>query len=217
VFDFPELKQQPEENQSARMIFWIVWTTGGPITHEENKTDELNMETCFFIALICSSAYLAVSFKYHQLPVSSLAKTTTRYSLGPVFHSPTETLESSGTRTVVSITASAINKMNSLYQEHIHLKTTDGITTDHIAVDICFRVGIKDGGCSGMSYVVQPIDRTDISNEDLLEVHEGISCAIDKFSLIYIEGMLIDYQQELRPDGEQPGFAFKNPLASSSW
>lgn len=177
------------------------------------------MVISFILALLCLSAQVAVSFTYRRWPVSSIAKTKTRHSLtGPVFHSPTETLESTRT-TAVSFTVEAINKMNSLHRDHVHAETIhgNGINDNIAAVDICFRVGIKDGGCSGMSYVVQPINRSDISSEDLVEVHEAITCAIDKFSLIYIEGMLIDYQEQLRPDGDQPGFAFKNPLASSSW
>ena len=172
------------------------------------------MEISFILALLFLSAHIAVSFTHRRWPVSSIAKTKMRHS--PVFHSPAETMEPTRT-TAVSFTVDAINKMNSLHRDRVHADTIHGINDNIAADDICFRVGIKDGGCIGMSYVVQPINRSDITREDLVEVHETITCAIDKFSLIYIEGMLIDYQEHLRPDGDQPGFAFKNPLASSSW
>ncbi len=79
----------------------------------------------------------------------------------------------------------------------------------------CFRVGIVDGGCSGMSYVVEPVSIAAKGADDKLEVHSGISCLIDPFSLTYIEGINIGYRETADP--EHTGFTFENPNASSSW
>lgn len=71
------------------------------------------------------------------------------------------------------------------------------------------RVGVKGGGCSGMTYVLgfdQPA-----ANDNHFEI-EGISCVMDKSHEIYLYGMLIDWQDGLN----NRGFTFKNPNASST-
>jgi iron-sulfur cluster assembly protein len=71
------------------------------------------------------------------------------------------------------------------------------------------RVGVKGGGCSGMTYVLGFDSST--SNDQLFEV-EGISCAMDKSHEMYLYGMEIDWQDGLN----NRGFTFKNPNASST-
>jgi iron-sulfur cluster assembly protein len=71
------------------------------------------------------------------------------------------------------------------------------------------RVGVKGGGCSGMTYILgfdQPKEN---------DVHfdtEGISCIMDKAHEIYLYGMQVDWQDGLN----NRGFTFKNPNASST-
>lgn len=71
------------------------------------------------------------------------------------------------------------------------------------------RVGVKGGGCSGMSYVLG-FDR----KEDDDEVHEieGIPVIMKKAHGIYLFGMQVDFQDGLNARG----FTFKNPNASST-
>ncbi|WP_153798550.1 HesB/IscA family protein [Foetidibacter luteolus] len=71
------------------------------------------------------------------------------------------------------------------------------------------RVGVKGGGCSGLSYVLgfdeqQPDDQ-------LFDI-EGIPCVMNKAHELYLYGMEIDWQEGLN----NRGFTFKNPNASSS-
>ncbi len=73
-----------------------------------------------------------------------------------------------------------------------------------------FRVSVKGGGCSGMTYDVK-ID-TEMREGDKLWVWGEITVVCDPKSLIYLEGMTIDYQ-DLLVGG---GFQFKNPNASGS-
>lgn len=84
-----------------------------------------------------------------------------------------------------------------------------------ISSNNCFRIGIVDGGCSGMSYSVEPALITDKAPDDKMEVYNGICCLVDPFSLTYIEGINIGYRDSSDPD--QSGFTFENPHASSSW
>ena len=74
----------------------------------------------------------------------------------------------------------------------------------------CLRVGIKGGGCSGFSYV---LDVTDVPAEDD-EVSEssGVRIVCDRKSYLYLNGTEVDYNDELL----KRGFVFNNPNAKQS-
>ncbi|RYD59005.1 MAG: iron-sulfur cluster assembly accessory protein [Sphingobacteriales bacterium] len=71
------------------------------------------------------------------------------------------------------------------------------------------RVGVKGGGCSGMSYILG-FDK----KEDDDEVHEiqGIPVVMKKAHGIYLFGIEVDFEDGLNARG----FVFKNPNASST-
>lgn len=71
------------------------------------------------------------------------------------------------------------------------------------------RVGVKGGGCSGMTYVLG-FDAPK-ENDKHFEI-EGISCVMDPGHELYLFGMEIDWQDGLN----NRGFTFKNPNASST-
>ena len=71
------------------------------------------------------------------------------------------------------------------------------------------RIGVKGGGCSGMTYILafdhqQP-------NDTVFEI-EGITCIMDKTHEMYVYGMQVDWQDGLN----NRGFTFKNPNASTT-
>ena len=71
------------------------------------------------------------------------------------------------------------------------------------------RVGVKGGGCSGMTYLLgfdQPTE-----NDKHFEV-DGIGCIMDKSHEMYLLGMQVDWQDGLN----NRGFTFKNPNASTT-
>jgi len=71
------------------------------------------------------------------------------------------------------------------------------------------RVGVKGGGCSGMTYVLGFDSKTE--KDDNFEV-EGIPFVMEKSHGIYLMGMEIDWQGGLN----SRGFTFKNPNASNT-
>ena len=73
------------------------------------------------------------------------------------------------------------------------------------------RVGVKGGGCSGFSYM---LDLTEEPKGDMDEELEsnGIKVLVDMKSLLYLDGTEIDFKDEVM----QQGFVFKNPNATSS-
>ncbi|MBC7935907.1 MAG: iron-sulfur cluster assembly accessory protein [Rhizobacter sp.] len=71
------------------------------------------------------------------------------------------------------------------------------------------RVGVKGGGCSGMTYVLNFDDNTD--KDETFEI-DSILCIIDRSHNLYLAGMQIDWQGGLN----SRGFTFNNPNASST-
>jgi iron-sulfur cluster assembly protein len=71
------------------------------------------------------------------------------------------------------------------------------------------RVGVKGGGCSGMTYILGFDKKED---DDQVYDIEGISVIMKSMHGIYIYGMQVDFQDGLNARG----FVFKNPNASST-
>ena len=83
--------------------------------------------------------------------------------------------------------------------------------------DKLLRVGVRSGGCSGMSYTMDFVPSAQIQKED--EVYDYTSPAGDSFkvvcdpkSLLYIYGMQLDFSTELIGGG----FNFTNPNATQT-
>lgn len=71
------------------------------------------------------------------------------------------------------------------------------------------RLGVKGGGCSGLSYV---LGFDQVTENDVSFQVEGITCVMEKSHQLYLHGMEVDWQQGL---GNR-GFTFSNPNASST-
>ena len=71
------------------------------------------------------------------------------------------------------------------------------------------RIGVKGGGCSGLSYMLG-FDKQE-ADDDLFEM-EGIPVLMKNAHGIYLFGMEVDYEDGLNARG----FVFKNPNASST-
>jgi iron-sulfur cluster assembly accessory protein len=101
------------------------------------------------------------------------------------------------TQSPVKFTSSAINELKRLVNE-------PGF--DHSQ---SLRVGVKGGGCSGMTYVLGFDARKE---SDTVYEFEDLSFIMDKSHEIYLYGMEIDWQGGLN----SRGFTFKNPNASTT-
>lgn len=67
------------------------------------------------------------------------------------------------------------------------------------------RVGVKGGGCSGLSYILEFDDK--VNKEDEFFEDNGIKIICDKKSLLYIFGTELDYSGGLNGKG----FEWINP------
>ena len=73
------------------------------------------------------------------------------------------------------------------------------------------RIGVKGGGCSGMSYVLSIDDAAPKQYDTVLE-QGGVKVLIDAKSQLYLDGTTIDYKSALMGGG----FEFQNPQAKQS-
>ena len=90
--------------------------------------------------------------------------------------------------------------------EHIiELMMESGITPDSHHL----RVGVKGGGCSGLSYVMD-FDDTIEQTDETVVVDGGLKVVIDRKSVLYLYGTELDYSDGLNGKGFQWG----NPNAS---
>ncbi len=99
--------------------------------------------------------------------------------------------------TPVTLTPSAINEIKKLMNEA-------GFDNEKY-----LRIGVKGGGCSGMSYVLGFENKTD--KDEIFEINE-VACIINPSHLIYLSHMEINWEGGLN----SRGFTFNNPNASTS-
>jgi len=67
------------------------------------------------------------------------------------------------------------------------------------------RVGVKSGGCAGMSYIMEYAKETK-KNEEVIE-DKGVKVFIDSNAIMYLLGTEMDY----KTDKFSSQFVFKNP------
>ncbi|HNY39868.1 MAG TPA: iron-sulfur cluster assembly accessory protein [Bryobacteraceae bacterium] len=77
-------------------------------------------------------------------------------------------------------------------------------------VDGGLRLGVLGGGCSGLSYQFK-FDSRPRPTDHVFEFN-GVQVFVDPKSMVYLDGMTLDYKESLM----QSGFAFDNPHATKS-
>jgi len=85
----------------------------------------------------------------------------------------------------------------------VELMSDDGFNPENDYV----RVGVKSGGCSGLSYELK-FDKEQIEGDKVFE-DNGVKIIVDKKSFLYLIGTTLEYSGGL----SGTGFIFKNPNA----
>jgi iron-sulfur cluster assembly protein len=98
---------------------------------------------------------------------------------------------------ILNFSAGAIEEINRL------------ISDPAFDTKLYLRVGVKGGGCSGLSYV---LGFDSMTEEDNLHETEGITFIMKKSHELYLNGISIDWENGLN----NRGFVFSNPNASST-
>ena len=73
------------------------------------------------------------------------------------------------------------------------------------------RVGVKGGGCSGLSYTFA-WEKVPRFGDEVFEGADGAKLYVDKKSLLYLNGTVLDYDTALLTKG----FVFHNPNAKQT-
>lgn len=97
----------------------------------------------------------------------------------------------------VAFTESAVTEIRRLMKEQ---QTTD---------DRALRVGVKGGGCSGMTYVLEFDKRQENDQEFSIG---GIPVILNQSHELYLYGMTVDFEHGLNARG----FVFHNPNAKTT-
>ncbi|XP_043690398.1 iron-sulfur assembly protein IscA, chloroplastic [Telopea speciosissima] len=103
-----------------------------------------------------------------------------------------------GLTPAVSLTDKALKHLNKMRSERNE--------------DLCLRVGVKQGGCSGMSYTMEFEKRENARPDDSVIEYDGFVIVCDPKSLLFMYGMQLDFSDALIGGG----FLFKNPNATQT-
>ncbi len=112
---------------------------------------------------------------------------------------PTATEPQSAPTQGVHVTPSAVKRIRVILAK-------EGISPEEGGL----RLGVKGGGCSGLSYAIafdaRPRER------DRIFTFDGVRVFVDPKSFVYLNGMTLDYEETLM----RQGFNFINPNSTRS-
>jgi iron-sulfur cluster assembly protein len=101
----------------------------------------------------------------------------------------------------ITLTETAAREVKSIVDQH--KETLSG-------EEVRLRVGVKGGGCSGFSYLLDLTEQQRETDEQF-EQH-GVKIVCDPKSYLYLNGVTIDFKDEIMGRG----FVFNNPNATST-
>jgi len=97
----------------------------------------------------------------------------------------------------VTMTEAAVTRVN-------------GIKRKRQTPDAILRVGVRGGGCSGLSYFMDFVESPE--EKDKIFQFESVTLAVDRKSYLFLNGTEIDFQSGMM----KSGFEFNNPIAGRS-
>jgi iron-sulfur cluster assembly protein len=124
---------------------------------------------------------------------------------------------------VMSSTTTTPQQPSPESKSKLHLEITQA-AVDAIALqitkrgrpDTALRVGIRGGGCSGFSYVIEfhdgPPNTRDIVYDLTATDGSAVRVVVDKKSLLYLNGSMLEWEKTLM----RQGFKFINPNEKSN-
>lgn len=100
---------------------------------------------------------------------------------------------------MLTLTESAAKEINSIIDQQ-------ELDRDKVRL----RIGVKGGGCSGFSYLLD-LTENQKDTDEAFDQH-GVTVIVDPKSLLYLSGTVIDFKNEVMGRG----FVFQNPNATST-
>ncbi|KAK0606912.1 hypothetical protein LWI29_006151 [Acer saccharum] len=135
----------------------------------------------------------SVSFRFSKSNLSCLKSLSVRSISTPAAAAASATVEPA-----ISLTEDALKHLNKMRSQR--------------SEDLCLRIGVKQGGCSGMSYTMEFENRANTRPDDSVIEYKGFVIVCDPKSLLFVFGMQLDYSDALIGGG----FSFKNPNATQT-
>ena len=77
--------------------------------------------------------------------------------------------------------------------------------------DLRLRLAVQPGGCSGLIYQLY-FDERFLDGDALAEFGDGVEVVVDKMSVPYLDGAMIDFEDTI----QKQGFTIDNPNATGS-
>ena len=96
------------------------------------------------------------------------------------------------TKQIISLSENAANRIKEIMS-----------ATDKKSLGV--RVGVKSGGCAGMSYIMEYAQEIN-PNDEIIE-DKGVKVFIDSAAVMYLLGTVMDYKK----DNFSTSFTFNNP------
>jgi iron-sulfur cluster assembly protein len=109
-----------------------------------------------------------------------------------------KTLQETETKDEIQLTDKAVSEVKKIMEEN------------NIPSDYVLRIGVKGGGCSGLSYTLG-FDNEIREGDKIIDV-KGTKLTVDWKSILYLAGTVIDYTDGLNGKG----FVFNNPTAKKT-
>lgn len=94
-----------------------------------------------------------------------------------------------------------------IYLSHSAVSEVKRLQSKYQKLDAALRIGVQPSGCSGMSYKMK--FEQEFRLDDQTYEFSGIKVAVDSQSLNHIDGLTLDYTEDLMGGG----FRFYNPNA----
>src|SRR5512141_700090 len=98
---------------------------------------------------------------------------------------------------MINVTPKAVQKIKEQFTKH-------GVAQGGL------RLGVQGGGCSGLSYLFK-LDERPRAKDNVYDF-DGVQVFVDPKSLLYLDGVTLDYRESLI----HSGFVFENPNAKKS-
>ncbi len=104
----------------------------------------------------------------------------------------------------ITVTEKAASKVKQIIAEQ---QPADGAAPEKLYL----RVRVVGGGCSGFQNKLDLDPQVNDKLDEVFDFH-GIQVAVDKRSLMYLDGAVVDFHDELH----RQGFSITNPAAKST-
>ncbi|GAB2282949.1 hypothetical protein Dimus_017483 [Dionaea muscipula] len=163
----------------------------------------------FSSSLRCSSTIFRSPIEFRSFPAkipssssvsfrSFVINSDRRRRVVPIRSSSATAAPSGGLAPAIALTDKAFNHLSKMRSERNE--------------DLCLRIGVKQGGCSGMSYVMVFENKANTRPDDSVIEYNGFVIVCDPKSLLFLYGMQLDYSDALIGGG----FSFQNPNATQT-